>query len=242
MGAFGFEVRPSRHRDPRRAPSRTQDVKGAPRPRRRRRERLRLYYVAMTRAMERLIVSGSIGAAGDGSEETPIGWVLSRLELEDEARRSVEQGPVEVERGAATVLLRLDRGQPDPVPVTGSEPDAAPVPEIGQLALFEGSGEALPPPAPRLRELTVVPEPPHHRVSRLSYSALALFERCSYRYYAERVAGMRPVPWGAAEESGGGLHPTEIGDAAHRLLERIDLASPARPRTWWTWSVPGTRR
>ena len=192
-------------------------------------ERLRLYYVAMTRAMERLIVSGSIGAAGDGSEETPIGWVLSRLELEDEARRSAEQGPVEVERGAATVLLRLDRGQPDPVPVTGSEPDAAPVPEIGQLALFEGSGEALPPPAPRLRELTVVPEPPLHRVSRLSYSALALFERCSYRYYAERVAGMRPVPWGPAEESGGGLHPTEIGDAVHRLLERIDLASPAPP-------------
>ena len=56
-------------------------------------ERLRLYYVAMTRAMERLIVSGSIGAAGDGSEETPIGWVLSRLELEDEARRSAGAGP-----------------------------------------------------------------------------------------------------------------------------------------------------
>ena len=42
-------------------------------------ERLRLYYVAMTRAMERLIVSGSIGDQGDGADETPIGWVLSRL-------------------------------------------------------------------------------------------------------------------------------------------------------------------
>ena len=40
---------------------------------------------------------------------------------------------------------------------------------------------------------------------------------------------MRPAPWGPAEESGGGLHPTEIGDAVHRLLERVDLASPAPP-------------
>ena len=126
-------------------------------------------------------------------------------------------------------MLRLDGGQSDPVPVTEPEPDAAPVPESGQLALFEGSGEALPPPAPRLRELTVVPEPPLHRVSRLSYSALSLFERCSYRYYAERVAGMRPVPWGPAEGAGGGLHPTEIGDAVHRLLERVDLGAPAPP-------------
>ena len=35
------------------------------------------------------------------------------------------------------------------------------------------------------------PVPPLHRVRRLSYSALALFERCSYRYYTERIAGLR---------------------------------------------------
>jgi hypothetical protein len=73
-------------------------------------------------------------------------------------------------------------------------------------------------------------------VRRLSYSALALFERCSYRYYAERVAGLRErrglVP-GAV-----GLAATEIGDAAHRLLELVDLGNPAAPdlapvRTWY---------
>ena len=193
-------------------------------------ERLRLYYVAMTRAMERLIVSGSIGAPGDATDETPIGWVLGRLQLE-EAARSEAAGPVEVERGAATVLLRIDRGQPDPVPTSATELAAAgaPMTETGQLALFEGSGEALPPPAPRLRELTVVPEPPLHRLSRLSYSALALFERCSYRYYAERVAGMRPAAWDASGDGDGGLHATETGDAVHRLLERVDLARPAPP-------------
>ena len=198
-------------------------------------ERLRLYYVAMTRAMERLIVSGSVGESGESGEETPIAWALSRLALEEEARRDAADGPVEVERGAATVVLRIDRGQPDPAPARAEpEPEATLMAANGQLALFEGSGEALPPPAPRLRELTVVPDPPLHHVTRLSYSALSLFERCSYRYYAERVVGMSPVPWGLEEaESDGGaarrLHPTEIGDAVHRLLELVDLARPAPP-------------
>ena len=205
-------------------------------------ERLRLYYVAMTRARERLIVSGSIGTAGDGGEETPISWVLGRLGLEEEARQPSTDGPFEIERGAATVVLRVDHGQPAPArpPAVVAEPVVLAT-EAGQLALFEGSGEALPPPAPRLRELTVVPDPPLHRVARLSFSALSLFERCSYRYYAERVVGMRPTAW--AEGAGGGagaLHPTEIGDAVHRALELVDLSRPARPeglealvRSWY---------
>ena len=192
-------------------------------------ERLRLYYVAMTRAKERLIVSGSVGDAADASDETPIGWVLNRLGLREEARDGL-RGPLEVERGAATVLLRVDRGQPDPPPPAAAAPPAPLVATNGQLALFEGSGEAIPPPAPRLRELAAVPDPPLQRLSRLSYSALSLFERCSYRYYAERVAGMRPAPWApSGEDSGTALHATEVGDAVHRLLERVDLARPAVP-------------
>ena len=38
-------------------------------------ERLRLYYVAMTRAQERLIVSGAVDPAKDADTRTPIGWV-----------------------------------------------------------------------------------------------------------------------------------------------------------------------
>jgi ATP-dependent exoDNAse (exonuclease V) beta subunit len=193
-------------------------------------ERLRLYYVAMTRAMERLLVSGSIGAARDESEETPIGWVLSRLGLEDDARSHHGDAPVEVERGGATVVLRVDRGQVEQPPAAVAMPEVPPAAENGQLALFEGSGETLPPPAPRLRELTAVPEPPLHGITRLSFSAVALFERCSYRYYAERVAGMRPADWGKdGDGAAGGLHPTELGDAVHRLLERVDLTDPAAP-------------
>ena len=180
----------------------------------------------MTRAMERLIVSGAVGPAGEAGEETPIAWVLARLGLADETRGRASDEPYEVERGGARVLLRIDRGQQAPAGVAGTEAEA--VPEAGQLALFEGSGERLPLPAPRLRELAEIPDPPLHHVSRLSFSAISLFERCSYRYYAERVAGMRPTPW-TSDDGDPGLHATEIGDAVHRLLERVDLASPALP-------------
>ena len=202
------------------------DVKGE-RERAEQAERLRLYYVAMTRAMERLIVSGSVGPREDGAEETPIAWVLGRLGLDEEVRERETEEPYEVERGGARVLLRIDRGQPAPA-LRAPEPETAALPEAGQLALFEGSGEQLPRAAPRLRELTAIPEPPLHHVSRLSFSAISLFERCSYRYYAERVAGMRPTPWPAGNGDGG-LHATELGDAVHRLLERVELSHPAPP-------------
>ena len=67
----------------------------------------------------------------------------------------------------------------------------------------------------------------------LSYSALALWERCSYRYFAERVAGMRPREHArdahAEAGAGGGLAATEIGDAVHVLLEELDLREPVAP-------------
>jgi RecB family exonuclease len=188
----------------------------------------------MTRAKERLIVSGSVGGSVEASDETPIGWVLDRLGLRDAVGDGAVDGPVEVDRGAATVLLRVDRGQPDPAPSRTADPAPPMVAANGQLALFEGSGEAIPARAPRLHDLGVVAEPPLHRVARLSYSALSLFERCSYRYYAERVAGMRPAPWNRSSGDGNGsalpaLHATELGDAVHRVLERVDLARPAVP-------------
>ncbi|HJS70506.1 MAG TPA: PD-(D/E)XK nuclease family protein, partial [Gaiellaceae bacterium] len=102
--------------------------------------------------------------------------------------------------------------------------------EEGQLELFAGEGLApLPPLAPRLPELAPVPSPPLHRVRRLSYSALALFERCSYRYYAERIAGMRAEDAHGSVPGQTGLAATEIGDAVHRLLETVDMAAPAVP-------------
>jgi ATP-dependent helicase/nuclease subunit A len=194
-------------------------------------ERLRLYYVAMTRAIDRLIVSGAIDPERAQDRETPIGWVVGRLSAENEIE-GVSSDPVELERGDARFLLTVDRWAPI---VAEPEPELV-ITEGGQLELF---AELPTEPAPRgyrLPELLPLPSPPLHKVKRLSYSALALFERCSYRYYVERVAGLR-------EERGTvpgahGLKATEVGDAVHRLLEIVDLAAPAPPdveivRSWY---------
>src|SRR5438876_115838 len=133
-------------------------------------ERLRLYYVTMTRAIDRLIVSGSIDPGRTADEATPIGWVLGRLEAAQEIERAGLE-PVELEREGARVILRVDRYVEEPV--------AAPevVAEDGQLALFdEGGAGVLPALVPALQPLPDVPLPPLHRVRRLSFSALALFE------------------------------------------------------------------
>jgi ATP-dependent exoDNAse (exonuclease V) beta subunit len=188
-------------------------------------ERLRLYYVAMTRAIDRLLVSGALGE----SRDTPIGWVLSQLECEAELA-----GPddvFELERAGASFLVSRDRFQPEPAA------EQEPLTEAGgaQLSLFDELPVAAPVRGWPLPELVPVPAPPLHRVRQLSYSALALFERCSYRFYAERVAGLRERPRSGA---GDGLAATEIGDAVHRLLELVDLADPGLPdvsivRTWY---------
>jgi ATP-dependent helicase/nuclease subunit A len=187
-------------------------------------ERLRLYYVAMTRAIDRLIVSGSIDPTRTADETTPIAWVLGRLEAAAEIEGAGREA-VELEREGARVILRVDRYAP-------AEPVVAPEPitEDGQLALFaDGGGGALPPVVPALPALAEVPSPPLHRVRRLSFSALALFERCSYRYYAERVIGMRPTDVRTAVPGTPGLAATEIGDAVHRLLELVNLREPLLP-------------
>ncbi|MGH3031680.1 MAG: UvrD-helicase domain-containing protein, partial [Gaiellaceae bacterium] len=230
-GRFGFRVA-----DPatgqRRAAFEYEAVREAGREEQRA-ERLRLYYVAMTRAVDRLIVSGAIDPERKGEAATPIGWALGRLEARE--LEAAGEGPVEIQREGARLLLRVDRFRPEPEPVPVAQAAAA----DGQLELFAGDEvPPLLPPAPRLPELVPVPEPPLHRVRRLSYSALALFERCSYRYYAERVAGMRPRDAGGFVPGQSGLAATEIGDAVHRLLEVVDLAQPAVPelepvRSWY---------
>ncbi len=188
-------------------------------------ERLRLYYVAMTRAADRLIVSGAIDPTRVADETTPIGWVLGRLDAREEVERA-GRDPVELEREGARVLVRVDR-----FTAAAVEPEVAPTAvEDGQLALFEpGAGGALPPVVPPLPALAELPVPPLHRVRRLSFSALALFERCSYRYYAERIAGMKATDERFAAPGTTGLAATEIGDAVHRLLELVNLREPLPP-------------
>ena len=76
-------------------------------------ERLRLYYVAMTRAIDRLLVSGAIDPEKPSERTTPIGWVLERLDAHGELA-AAGRDPVELERGGARLLVRVDRSaRPD---------------------------------------------------------------------------------------------------------------------------------
>jgi len=134
---------------------------------------------------------------------------------------------VELERGDARFLLRIDRYAPEEdAPADDGAGDA---PAEEQLVLFADDGRADDSRVASLPRLAPVAAPPVHAVRRLSYSALALFERCSYRYFAERVVGMRPADADGGLPGRDGLAATEIGDAVHRLLELVDLAAPAVP-------------
>ncbi len=187
-------------------------------------ERLRLYYVAMTRAIDRLIVSGAIDPDRAADRETPIGWVLERLDAHD-AVSAAGEVPRELTRGDARFVVTVDRHTTAPV-----QPSHEEVEEIGQLLLFDELPTGAARAGVQLPALAEIAQPPLHDVRRLSYSALALFDRCSYRYFAERVLGLAPrAPGGVGPEGERRLAATELGDAVHRLLELVPLDRPVPP-------------
>jgi ATP-dependent helicase/nuclease subunit A len=180
-------------------------------------ENRRLLYVAMTRAIDRLIVSGAADPTSTRGSNAPLRWILRRLEidLDGEERR-------ELERGGARLVLQVHR----PAPAEG-EPAAEPAP---QLQLFAPSNGGGPRPALELPPLAEVPAPPANALRRLSYSALALYERCSYRFYAERFVGLRAADDARAVAGVEGLAATELGDVVHVLLELGVRAEEVRER------------
>ncbi len=189
-------------------------------------EERRLVYVAVTRAQERLILSGAVRVANWPAEDrpgaAPIAWVgpafvpdvserLTAEEpvVEDEGRLTWDGRPVRVHAALNTreTLGRVLRS-PVPEPVTRVPPAVADV-----------APEPLPPPAlPRV--------PP---VDHVSYSALEQYDACGYRFYLEKVLDLPatdPVP---GQAPAAGLEPRLRGTVAHALLERLDFAAPAVP-------------
>jgi ATP-dependent exoDNAse (exonuclease V) beta subunit len=173
----------------------------------------RLHYVAMTRAIDRLVVAGSLDPARRDAPRSLIGWALHRLDAD------LEDGVVELP-GGERVLLQV--GRPAAVP-------PAATPEAEQLALFEQAAETRDSAAFELPALAPLPEVGPEQVRRLSYSALALFERCSYRFYLERLVGLRADDGSRSGEGPAGLGPAEVGDAVHALLETGEGPDQAGP-------------
>ncbi len=179
------------------------------------REERRLFYVAMTRARERLILSGAAkleawgGAGGGGS---PIAWLGPALVAEVAAGAGVYEGVrfTVVRPGDVDAFEPLHAAQERPGPLGDARPAAGTVP-------------------------TPLPQPSGPPVASLSYTALSAYKRCGYRFYVERVLGVPGSERGqpAIERPSGSrsavLAPAERGTVVHALLERLDFRRPVVP-------------
>jgi ATP-dependent helicase/nuclease subunit A len=174
-------------------------------------EQRRLFYVAMTRAQERLILSGAARLDREPRPDslTPIDWIAPAFRPLD---------------GVAVRELREAELRPE---VGHIDPQRAEVPR------------AAPP-----TELELAPRP---AVESLSYSGLSLYERCGYRFYAERVLGLAPVatPSTGARARGVEIHAAlAAGDFSgfgwNETFARVRAARDVRREQSFALALNGT--
>ena len=137
-------------------------------------EERRLFYVAMTRARERLILSGAARA-----RQRLVARAAPAPRSVGSRRRSCRTSRPRVDDGSGVadgvrVRVRLRRRSR-----TGRRPAEAPTASGAALAACRG--RAQPPPGTASA-----------RCRSLSYTSLATYARCGYRFYAERVLGLPP--------------------------------------------------
>jgi len=193
-----------------------------------REEERRILHVALTRAQERLILSGALKREQLAREERPtaplIESVLRGLRWQDGDEAIPVPAPsprpgLDARFEPAEIAVRVN--------VPGAEAQAAlhlpPGPEPA-----DESPLRTPLPDPELRPLAAAAGGPPVRA--VSYSALALYERCGYRFYAERVLGLDPDPPRGQEPPGSSADRYAQGRVVHALLEhaaRTGWAAPA---------------
>jgi ATP-dependent helicase/nuclease subunit A len=187
-------------------------------------EACRLVYVAVSRAEDRLILSGIFRASDlDAPEQPKATHSALKLLLPALAQRGWGGGeePVELERA----------------PAIGGGLAAGPAPRLGvriQAPSVERATELrrrIPWPAPsadgvadRAQAPLLERLEPATAAGHLSYSALATYSGCHYRFYVERVIGL--------EASTGMEEPAE-DDGAEERRQADELPVPAAgPREW----------
>ncbi|MGZ4173897.1 MAG: UvrD-helicase domain-containing protein, partial [Solirubrobacteraceae bacterium] len=153
------------------------------------REERRLFYVAMTRAQERLILSGAAKLESWPTRGAPMWWIAPAFlgELTDTLEAG-DSGVVARELGewSAPVAYAAIGPEAD----DAEEPGAAPV--APAAAVPASAGGPAPGPAPPIPQAPPPPleSPAGPPVAQLSYSSLGEYSRCGYRFYLERVLGL----------------------------------------------------
>jgi ATP-dependent helicase/nuclease subunit A len=190
---------------------------GVERRRREAEEEDRVFYVAMTRARDLLVLSGAVDFSRwprPGPSAPPIAWIAPALS--PELPQLLASGASELAdvtlagESAARVRLRVDAGFAPP-----SEPHRPERRTTGREPERQEQRERQPSPS----------APGDERFSTLSYSSLTELERCGYRYYLERVLAL-PEDRAAARAAPGerGLEARARGTLVHALLESFDFA------------------
>ena len=188
-------------------------------------EERRLFYVAMTRACDRLILSG----AADPEKQTaprpggpPLDWIGP----------SLLGGPLAGIAGAGNVERVVHgtwEGRPARVLARLVTPATIAPEALVSRARTGTPGTAL----PAKPKVVPVPSPGRPAPQRLSYTALGQYAKCPYRFYLERSLRLPPIrppfPPDVPTEAVSALDPRVRGVIAHRLLEELDFARPEAP-------------
>jgi len=188
------------------------------------REEERVLYVALTRACERLILSG--GAAlqpwpREGPGAAPLTWLVPALLDGDLGRLPTAAEPVcDIAWSDArhSASLRCSLNRPDTIG------------RVLRPASLTPAGATLPVAAPQ--PLPAAEPAERHRppvVRTLSYSALSAWGACGYRFYLTRVLRLREeavIRVAAAGAAAPTLDPRVRGTLVHALLEHPGAAAP----------------
>jgi ATP-dependent helicase/nuclease subunit A len=197
----------------------------------------RILYVAMTRARERLLLSGAIdfGRWAEARQApTPISWLATALTPDLPILIQEGQPPIcdlaLGPDGSASVrcLLNSPAGAGTALIHPGSRaaPGERVPPETPGLTPGGAASEAAAKRLERLGSRSARAE--QERISALSYTSLSELERCGYRYYLERVIGL-VEDRAPARGEGDGLEPRARGTLVHSLMESLDFARPSPP-------------
>jgi ATP-dependent exoDNAse (exonuclease V) beta subunit len=189
----------------------------------------RILYVAMTRARERLLLSGACNLESWPAQargQAPMVWLTPALAgdlIRDAAAGTDAVAPAGVVSvGAARMsylvstparardLLRLPSGEEPQLAVA-----AVPQERTAALAVI---AEA---------DAGAMEGPRREQPGTFSYTSLHELERCGFRFYLERVLGLPEDREAARGE--GNAKARERGTVVHALMEHLDFASPRAP-------------